>query len=414
MSTTHFHAAESTRDASPGDAAFAQFAAALSRFLRTSAPSATVSQWPSPDDCETAFQQLALSLFALQYQSVPPLLQLCRRRRISPDAVSNWRTIPAVPTTAFKDYPVTSLPPDQRTAMFCSSGTTSHRPSRHFHNAASLALYEASLLPWFETHLAPDSSPEQRGLSFLALTPSPTETPESSLAHMFGVIVRTWGENDSAFQGTVGPDGAWHLDAATASARLTRLAAAGRPVCLLGTAFAYVHLIDAMLARGQRCTLPRGSRALETGGYKGRSRVLPKSDLHALMEATLGIARTHVVSEYGMSELSSQAYDAVVPASPGHRACRSFQEKDIAPRERVFHFPPWARALVVSPEHNIEVREGETGLLRVVDLANLRSAVAIQTDDLAVRRGHGFELLGRDPSAEPRGCSLRAADLMTY
>lgn len=76
---------------------------------------------------------------------------------------------------------------------------------------------------------------------------------------------------------------------------------------------------------------------------------------------------------------------------------------------RVFHFPPWARAMVVSPEDGMEVGEGDTGLLRVVDLANVRSVLAVQTEDLAVRRGDGFELIGRAVGAEARGCSLRAA-----
>lgn len=96
-----------------------------------------------------------------------------------------------------------------------------------------------------------------------------------------------------------------------------------------------------------------------------------------------------------MSELSSQAYDTAVPAQAG--------------RARRFHFPPWARAVVVSPETGAEVGEGETGLLRIYDLANVWSALAVQTEDLGVRRGDGFELLGRAAEAEPRGCSRMTA-----
>jgi hypothetical protein len=75
-------------------------------------------------------------------------------------------------------------------------------------------------------------------------------------------------------------------------------------------------------------------------------------------------------------------------------------------KPRVFHFPPWARAQVISPETGREAGEGETGLIRVFDLANVYSVMAIQTEDLGVRRGDGFELLGRAALAEPRGCSL--------
>jgi hypothetical protein len=95
-----------------------------------------------------------------------------------------------------------------------------------------------------------------------------------------------------------------------------------------------------------------------------------------------------------MSELSSQAYDVETPNS-------SFVI-------RHFEFPPWARAQIISPETGREVRAGETGLLRIFDLANVLSAMAIQTEDLAIRRGDGFELIGRSELAEPRGCSLMA------
>jgi hypothetical protein len=135
---------------------------------------------------------------------------------------------------------------------------------------------------------------------------------------------------------------------------------------------------------------------METGGYKGRSRNLPKSELHALITRCLGIPPSHIVCEYGMSELSSQAYDWKVRNA----------ERGTGNEARVFRFPPWARARVVSPETGGEVAEGETGLIQVCDLANVRSVIVIQTEDLAVRRGDGFELIGRAAQAEPRGCSL--------
>ena len=76
---------------------------------------------------------------------------------------------------------------------------------------------------------------------------------------------------------------------------------------------------------------------------------------------------------------------------------------------RSFHFPPWARVQIISPETGREVAEGETGLIRIFDLANVFSVAAIQTEDLGIRRGDGFELVGRAQLAEPRGCSLMTA-----
>jgi hypothetical protein len=133
---------------------------------------------------------------------------------------------------------------------------------------------------------------------------------------------------------------------------------------------------------------------METGGYKGRSREVPREVLHAQLSERLGFHPSSIVTEYGMTELGSQAYDQVVgePAS-----------------QRVLQFPPWARATVLSPETGLEVAVGQQGVIRVVDLANAASVVAIETEDVAVRHEDGLELLGRQPSAERRGCSLMTA-----
>ncbi|HOY57870.1 MAG TPA: hypothetical protein PK640_07005 [Verrucomicrobiota bacterium] len=448
MIKTDIQLAESERPASPGDAAFEAFEGELRRFIQDSVPSGFGPARDDSDEHEARFRRLALALFSLQHRAVGPLFRLCQRRGIAPQDIADWRAIPALPTTAFKDYAVTSLHFEARTRVFHSSGTTGHRPSRHFHSAGSLAVYEASLLPFFRAHLMVGAGQGKGEFTFLALTPDPSEAPHSSLAHMFATVIEAWGADDSAIVGAVECDGGWRVDTAASIALLRRCARNRRPVCVLGTAFAFVHLLDALHEDRLQCALPPGSRALETGGYKGLSRSVSKPDLHRLIGAALGIAPTHIVSEYGMSELSSQAYDACVPASPPARgavdqrargaasltAAPGVETGDRRPGEgelrpsaahaagarapgpghgRVFHFPPWARSVVVSPEDGIEVQDGETGLLRVFDLANVRSVLAIQTEDLAVRRGTGFELVGRAPMAEPRGCSLQAVALTT-
>ena len=173
-------------------------------------------------------------------------------------------------------------------------------------------------------------------------------------------------------------------------------AGAEQSVILLGTAFSFVHLLDHLAKQKRHLQLSPGSRVLETGGYKGRSRSLPQTELHALLTSFLNIPAAQIVCEYGMSELSSQAYDR----SAGNRT---------NPQRR-FQFPPWTRVKIISPETGRGVAEGETGLLRIYDLANVRSVMALQTEDLAVRRGDGFELVGRAALAEPRGCSLLLRD----
>jgi hypothetical protein len=209
---------------------------------------------------------------------------------------------------------------------------------------------------------------------------------------MFALVQRTLGANDSFFAGSVTDAGGWMLDS---SKLLTSLQDASSPVILLGTAFTFLGLLDHLDTQSLRLRLPPGSRALETGGYKGRTRSLPKPELHAFITDRLGITSDSIVCEYGMSELGSQAYDTVAGST-----------RNAAQQARPFHFPPWARAQIISPETGCEVAEGETGLIRVFDLANVRSVLAVQTEDLGIRRGEGFQLIGRAPRAEARGCSL--------
>jgi hypothetical protein len=335
---------------------------------------------PGNPAAEEEFNRLALALFAFQCQAVPIYRELCQRRKAGADSIHDWRDIPPVPTSAFKDYEVSSIPSEERTRVFHSSGTTGHIPSRHFHNAESLSLYEASLLPWFQQHFFGLRPPQ---IKFLFLTPE--TAPHSSLVHMFATVRRHFGTPDSVFTGRLEADGSWSLDLEQTLSVVKEAAAKNTPIAVLGTAFSFVQLVDCLQSAGKRFALPKGSRIMETGGYKGRTRALTKLQLRQTLYKFLGIPPTQVLAEYGMSELSSQAYS------------------DAA---EIFRFPPWARISVISPETGSASGEGETGLLRVFDLANIGSVMAVQTEDLAVRRGDGFVLLGRAVSAEPRGCSL--------
>lgn len=360
--------------------------------------------WDQHADAE--FNGLALMLFTLQFEHNAAYRKICSARGIQPNDVTHWSRVPATPTEAFKELDLTCLHPEQRTHVFHSSGTTEQRPSRHFHNAESLSVYEASLWAWFETQMGD----EARTSRLLCLTPPPAQSPHSSLVHMLDIVRQRLGATESAFLGRTEADGAWTLNFNGVMQTLECGPKDGerKPELILGTAFSFVHLLDHLAENSLRLQLPAGSLVMETGGYKGRSRTLPKTKLHALITERLGVPRSHIICEYGMSELSSQAYDSVVEGgncSVGDGAV-SRHPPAVA---RHFQFPPWSRAQVISPETGREVADGGTGLLRVLDLANVFSVMAIQTEDLAVRHGSGFELLGRATAAESRGCSLMPA-----
>jgi len=254
---------------------------------------------------------------------------------------------------------LTSLAPAERTAVFHSSGTTEQRPSRHFHNAESLAVYEASLWPQFCTSVLPDLKSQISDFKLAILTPPPSQTPHSSLVHMFEVIRRKLGFDELVFVGHIAEDNSWVLDYERVLNCLRKSVEQNHSLILLGTAFSFVHLLDFLNEQNLSFQLPPGSRVMETGGYKNHSRTMPKMELHALITQRLGIPPAQNICEYGMSELSSQAYDSAL------------QNPESRIQNRVFHFPPWARVQILSPETGREVRDGETGLIRIFDLANI-------------------------------------------
>lgn len=345
-------------------------------------------------DAEAVFNELALEVFRFQFAHNGPLRSLCERRGVTPDTVTDWRQVPALPTAAFKEFELTCLAAADRTVVFHSSGTTAQRPSRHFHSAGSLGLYTASLAPWFRRHLlatGPDDAATSGRPQILALTPPPEAAPHSSLVYMLDQARREFGGQSSCFAGRAGDGGEWNIDPAWVLDWLRRQTVLNQRVILCGTAFNFVHLLDWMISRDERLLLHPGSAVMETGGYKGRSRELPRTELHQFISQRLGVIDQRIVCEYGMCELGSQAYDRVAGGADNRRR---------------FRFPPWARARIISPDTGREESEGRAGLIQIFDLANVCSSLGVQTEDLAIRHADGFELIGRATLANARGCSL--------
>jgi hypothetical protein len=330
------------------------------------------------------FEKLALQAFRFQFEHNFPYRRFCESRDKTPASLGSFRDIPAIPASAFKDLELTVLSEQDRVKTFHSSGTTTHKPGRHFHSKETLALYEQSLIKWFKSFVLPDFE----FMPILILTPPPSDASHSSLVHMFETVRERFGSERSTFAGFVDRDGAWQIDFEKVQKALLHGMEIDQPLLVCGTAFSFVHLCDFLAEK--KLQLPKSSRVFETGGYKGRSRSLPKEELHALITDRLSVSESFIISEYGMSELSSQAYD--------RRAGQS--------GSRTFRFPPWVRTEIVSPETGNPVETGQRGLIRIFDLANLASVMAIQTEDLAVKSPGGFDLLGRAALAEVRGCSL--------
>lgn len=360
-------------------------------------------QWPAsslqdyrnhPLEDDSIFSDLALRIFRFQLRHNKFYAAYCAAK-LGHHVPNHWREIPCLWSTAYKRGRVACFPRHARRQFFQTSGTT--EKEKGIHEFCTLELYDCGAQNFFRLALMPD----RRRMVMLMLTPSPREVPHSSLVHMLERIRRTFGAPGSDY--FVRNDA---LDAAKLIERLRRTVRQKEPVFLLGTAFAFVHLLDFMAARGLKFELPEGSRLMETGGFKGRTREIPREEFYRQLSAALGLPESHIVNEYGMTELSSQFYDATLASAASRK---SSPKADRRYKVR----PPWTRVLIVDPLGGEEMPLGERGLVRIYDLANLGSVVALQTEDVGVRSREGFEVLGRARSAPLRGCSLDAEYLET-
>ena len=192
------------------------------------------------------------------------------------------------------------------------------------------------------------------------------------------------------------------IDTAGLSEVLVEAGTRGTPILLAGTAFAFVHWLDWLKERSAGFDLPPGSLIMETGGFKGRSRVLERSEFYASLSEAHGVPVEAIVNEYGMTELLSQFYDGPVAATSGG----ALEARRHVP-------PPWVRTRVLDPNTLSAVPIGKPGLLCHYDLANAGSVMAVLTEDLGIAVDDGFRVLGRVQGAEPRGCSLAMDDLLS-
>ncbi|MDB5092494.1 MAG: putative acyl protein synthase/acyl-CoA reductase-like protein [Candidatus Eremiobacteraeota bacterium] len=336
---------------------------------------------------DAAFLALARDLFAYQVTHNAPYAAYARSLGFDAQRLpEHIEDMPAVPSAAFKEARLATFPAEESVLWFETSGTTLGRGGRH--EFPTTALYDAALLASFDRMMLGDGARARYAL----LVPDPRERPNSSLGYMMAVVARERGEDQAGWY-LHGDD----LDVDGFLRDAQRAIDDAAPVCLATTAFALVALLDALAERGKTLALPRGSRIMETGGFKGRSRIVERAALYRETSIRLGVPIDAIVAEYGMTELTSQYYDA-----PASRA-------QIEPRMKIA--PPWLRPIVVDGEGR-PLPSGIVGAIRHVDLANRGSVIAIETEDLGAIVDGGLILLGREQGAELRGCSLDAETLL--
>lgn len=328
---------------------------------------------------DAEIEQLSLELFAWQIANNPTLARIAHAAREG-SAPTTIDEIPAVPTDAFKVATIACFDVNQAKRVFRTSGTT--QEVRGVHAFADTSLYEASCLRTGAKRLLPESQ-----YQLVCLAQDETSAPDSSLSFMLARFAERWDPtNRHPFMVRNGA-----LDVPAVRRSMESASLRGIPVAILGPSSGFIHLLDAV--GDGRWDLPTGSVAMPTGGFKGRSRELSPLALRQALTEVFGLGPRQIIGEYGMTELSSQAYEA--EADDG----------------RLYRCPPWMRVTAVDPVSLERLPPGETGLLRIVDLANVWSAIAIQTSDIGRATQGGFEVLGRALDATPRGCA-RALDIL--
>ncbi len=342
-----------------------------------------------PPADEAGFNALALRLFAHQFQHNTAFQKFCQQRGRTPRTVKLWQDIPAVPINGFKDLTLSCVPPQACERVFMTSGTTrGDVKGRHYH--PHLRVYDLSMTLNFRARFMAGSDRMRMGILF----PSEQLMPNSSLAHYLALALQQFGTPDSRYY--LGADGLL-LDALCAT--LAQVQASGEPLALLGASYSFVHLMDALQARGLRFLLPAGSRLLDTGGFKGQSREMAMDEFYDALCATFGVPRRACINMYGMTELSTQFYDDGNAVLPSRKSG-----------------PHWIRTRVLDPLTGQEMPAGERGILAHTDLGNFNSVTTILTEDVGVQvskeEGGGFLLLGRAQGAQAKGCSLAVDEFL--
>ena len=309
------------------------------------------------------FRASVLEVFHFQARHTPVYRDYLAALRIDPASVKEIEEIPFLPIEFFKSHAVIEEGLEAE-VVFESSGTTGTTPSRH--HVADAGLYRESFLRSFYSFYG---SPEE--LCILALLPSYLEREASSLVYMMDHLIR-WSKH---------PDSGFYLDHLDElSAILQKRNNDQQATLLVGVSFA---LLD--LAEQHPMEFWSNIKLMETGGMKGRRKEMVRGELHEQLRSAFGLETIH--SEYGMTELLSQAYSG----SEGRFRC-----------------PPWMRILVRDPNDPLSlVTDGQSGGLNIIDLANLHSCSFIATGDLGkVYMDGSFEVLGRYDHSDIRGCNL--------
>ena len=309
------------------------------------------------------FDARAMEILRIQFAENTLYRQFAKRFYADPENVKVLTQIPFLPISFFKTDPVKTGEFDPE-MIFESSGTSGQTPSRHL--VRDLNLYSESFVKGFDFFYG-----EPRQYCILGLLPAYLERTGSSLVYMVNELIRRSGHPDSGF---------YLYDFEKLHATLKKIEFSQQKAILIGVSFGLLDFAEKYSMQLSHTVV------METGGMKGRREELTRNELHDVLKKKLGVTEVH--SEYGMTELLSQAYSS---------------------GDGIFKPVPWMKALVRDEDDPLCIRDSGEGLLNIIDLANLHSCAFIATDDVVkLNKDGSFEISGRMDNSDIRGCSLLA------
>lgn len=311
---------------------------------------------------EQEFNTKALQVFKHQFHNNKVYRSYCDLLYIHPSDVHTIRDIPFLPIGFFKTREVrcTNNPPE---IIFTSSGTTGATTSKH--QVLDLEIYRQSFSFGFKTFYG-----NIKDYIIIALLPSYLERSNSSLVYMINHLIQQTENDDSGF---------YLNNILELVDTLIRLDSSGKKVLLIGVSFALLDMVESHTFKLKNTII------METGGMKGRRKELIRTELHQILKSGFGVNTIH--SEYGMTELLSQAYSK---------------------HNGIFETPPWMKVLTRDTEDPLTLTNNKTaGALNIIDLANINSCAFIATQDLGkIHSNNTFEVIGRFDNSDIRGCNL--------
>jgi phenylacetate-coenzyme A ligase PaaK-like adenylate-forming protein len=314
---------------------------------------------------QATFLETALEVFC--YQSVKSFVyqEFIQNLGKTHSTFKSLSELPFLPVEFFRNHKIISGD-DPVTMIFESSGTTGITPGKHY--ITDISMYEESFLKTFQLFYG---DPEE--FLIAALLPSYIERSNSSLIYMADNLIKRSRIKESGF---------YKENPSDLIQTLNRAKKTNQKVLLIGVSFALLDLAE------QFSTDLSGVIVMETGGMKGRRKEVTRSELHNVLKEKFNVPSIH--SEYGMTELMSQAYSG---------------------GDGIFYCPPWMKVLIRDPQDPLTIysEPWKTGGINIIDLANINSCSFISTGDLGmIHDDGGFEVLGRYDNSDIRGCNLLA------